>query len=61
MPKTPRLVLLIAGLALSVLLGCSEAPPRAAPQGEQAYNDDPGNTSLRDRTLNQGESARMSY
>ena len=53
--------LLIAVLAAATLTACSEKPPRADPEGVQAYNVENGPGALVERTLNQGESDRMSY
>jgi RNA polymerase sigma-70 factor (ECF subfamily) len=55
------LAALAAGVVAASLVACSEKPPRALPEGEQAYNSGKGDAQLRDRTLKQGESARMSY
>ena len=55
------LSLLVAGFAAASLAACTEAPPRTAPEAGQAHNDSPGETSLRERTLKQGESGRFSY
>ena len=51
------LSLLAAALAATAVAACSEKPPRTVPDNEAAYND----ASLRQRTLQQGESHRMSY
>ena len=51
----------LAVLAAAVLASCSEKPPRPVPEGEQAYNSESGGSTLRERTLKQGESGRMSY
>ena len=53
--------LLIAALAAASLAACSEKPTRPIPEGEQAYNGEHGGDPLRERTLKQGESGRMSY
>jgi RNA polymerase sigma-70 factor (ECF subfamily) len=55
------LAALAAGVVAASLAACSEKPPRALPEGEQAYNSGKGDAQLRERTLKQGESARMSY
>ena len=55
------LVILVAAFAAASLAACSEKPPRPAPEGEQAYNGESGDNPLRERTLKQGESGRMSY
>jgi RNA polymerase sigma-70 factor (ECF subfamily) len=51
------LTLLGAALAATTIAACSEKPPRTAPDDQAVYND----AELRDRTLKQGESGRMSY
>lgn len=51
------LAVLVAAAAAS-LVACSEKPARMDPEGEKAYNSD---GQLRERTLKQGESGRMSY
>jgi hypothetical protein len=53
--------LLLAILAAATLTACSETPPRLDPEGVQAYNVENGPGPLVERTLNQGESDRMSY
>jgi predicted small lipoprotein YifL len=53
--------MLVAALAAASLAGCSEKPQRLVPEGEQAYNGENGESALRERTLKQGESGRMSY
>lgn len=55
------LAVLIAAVAAASLAGCSEKPPRPVPEGERAYNGENGDSPLRERTLKQGESGRMSY
>jgi RNA polymerase sigma-70 factor (ECF subfamily) len=55
------LFVLIAAFAAGSLAACSEKPPRPVPEGEQAYNGANGQDPLRERTLKQGESGRMSY
>jgi hypothetical protein len=55
------LAVLVAGVVAASLVACSEKPPRAVPEGEQAYNGEKGDARLRERTLKQGESGRMSY
>jgi RNA polymerase sigma-70 factor (ECF subfamily) len=48
----------LAAIVLAVgLAACSEKPARPAPDGDAVYNDG----ELRERTLKQGESERMSY
>jgi RNA polymerase sigma-70 factor (ECF subfamily) len=51
------LAVLAAALATTNIAACSEKPPRPAPHEESVYNDG----DLRERTLKQGESGRMSY
>jgi len=52
----------LVAIASALIAGCSEKPSRPVPQGEQAYNsDENGDSPLRERTLKQGESGRMSY
>jgi RNA polymerase sigma-70 factor (ECF subfamily) len=58
---TTVLTLLAAAATATSLAACSEKPPRRVPEGEQAYNSEKGDSPLQDRTLNQGESRRMSY
>jgi hypothetical protein len=53
--------LLLAILAVATLAACSEKPPRADPEAVQAYNVENGPSPMLERTLNQGESDRMSY
>jgi RNA polymerase sigma-70 factor (ECF subfamily) len=55
------LAMLVAAVAAASLAACSEKPPRPAPEGEQAYNSENGDSRLRERTLKQGDSGRMSY
>jgi RNA polymerase sigma-70 factor (ECF subfamily) len=55
------LVILVAAFAAASLAACSERPPRPVPEGEQAYNGESADGPLRERTLKQGESGRMSY
>ena len=55
------LVILVAAFAAANLAACSEKPPRPVPEGEQVYNGENGDSPLRERTLKQGESGRMSY
>jgi hypothetical protein len=42
--------LIAAGLA-----GCGEPAARPDPEGQEAYNSDPGPSPMRERTLKQGE------
>lgn len=51
------LAVLVAAAAAS-LVACSEKPPRMDPEGEKAYDS---GGQVRERTLQQGESGRMSY
>jgi RNA polymerase sigma-70 factor (ECF subfamily) len=52
----------MAAVILAVgVSACGEKPSRPAPEGEQAYNSQNGDAPLRERTLKQGESGRMSY
>jgi RNA polymerase sigma-70 factor, ECF subfamily len=56
------LALLAAAVTATSLTACSEKPPRPVPEVEHGYND--GKTAespLRERTMKQGESGRMSY
>jgi RNA polymerase sigma-70 factor (ECF subfamily) len=55
------MAVLVAAVAPASLAGCSEKPPRTIPEGEQAHNGESGDGPLRERTLKQGESGRMSY
>lgn len=55
------LAMLVAGIAAASLAACSEKPPRPVHEGEQAYNSKSDDGQLRERTLKQGESGRMSY
>lgn len=55
------LFVLVASFAAASLPACSEKPPRPVPEGERAYNSEKGDSPLRERTLKQGESGRMSY
>lgn len=48
-------------LAAATLAGCSEKPQILAPQDELAIESQHRSAELRERTLNQGESDRMSY
>lgn len=50
-------------LALSgpALAGCSEKGPRLSPEPMQGYNSQSAERPLRERTLQQGESASTSY
>jgi hypothetical protein len=48
-------------LAAATLAGCSEQPQILTPQYEPAIEIQHRSAELRERTLNQGESDRMSY
>ena len=48
-------------LAAVTLAGCSEKPQILAPQDGLAIESQHGSAEVRERTLNQGESDRMSY
>ena len=54
---------LVIALALSgvALTGCSEKGQRLSPEPEQGYNGQSADRPLRERTLQQGESARTNY
>ena len=56
-----RVMALVSALVAVSLAGCGEEPPRPVPQGEQAHNGEKGDTLIRERTLKQSESGRMSY
>ena len=60
MRSTPTVVLLIA-LIVASLTGCGEKPQLPVSKGDQAYNNENGENRLRERTLNQSESHRISY
>jgi RNA polymerase sigma-70 factor (ECF subfamily) len=53
----------VAGvLAAMTIAACSEKPPRTNPEPESVYNHEQTDQNLlRDRTVHQGESGRMSY
>lgn len=53
--------LLAVLVAAATLAACSEKPPRPDPEAVQAYNVEQGPSPMVERTLNQGESDRMSY
>ena len=55
------LVILISASAAASLAACSEKPARPVPEGETASNSEKRDGPLRERTLKQGESGRMSY
>ena len=55
------LALLGAVLAASALAGCAEKSPRPDPELEQGYAGSGDQNLLRERTVKQGESGRMSY
>jgi hypothetical protein len=48
-------------VAAATLAGCSEKPQILAPQYEPAIETQHRSAQMRERTLNQGESDRMSY
>lgn len=48
-------------LTAATLAGCSEKPQILTPQYEPAVETQHRSAELRERTLNQGESDRMSY
>jgi hypothetical protein len=48
-------------LAAATSTGCSEKPQILAPQDEPVIGSQHRSAELRERTLNQGESDRMSY
>lgn len=60
MRSTPAVVLLIA-LTVASLTGCGEKPQAPGLRGGPAYNNEDGESRLRERTLNQSESNRISY
>ena len=53
-------VALMAALCVVTLAACTEKPPRTSPESEPAYNVQNGPNPLYERTLNQGETRRMS-
>ncbi len=55
------LAVLVAAFAAASLSACGERPSRPDPERAQTYNLEAGDTSLRERTLKQGESARFGY
>jgi RNA polymerase sigma-70 factor (ECF subfamily) len=56
------LTLLAAAVTATSLAACSEKPPRPVPDAEHGYNTDKAaESSLRERTMKQGESGRLSY
>jgi hypothetical protein len=52
---------LIAVLAAAFLVACSEKAPRPDPEAVPAYNVENGPSPLAERTVNQGESERLSH
>lgn len=56
-----RYLLMPLVLLAATLAGCSEKPQILAPQDELAIASQHRSAELRERTLNQGESDRMSY
>jgi hypothetical protein len=57
----PLTAVLAIALALSGITACGEKLQRPAPEHAQGYNGQSADRPLHDRTLMQGESARMSY
>ena len=56
------LTVVAGALAAVTMAACSEKPPRPNPEPASVYNHEQGDQNLlRERTVNQGESARMSY
>jgi RNA polymerase sigma-70 factor, ECF subfamily len=56
------LALVAAALAATTIAACSEKPPRPVPDVEQSHSaDKAADGALRERTMKQGESGRMSY
>lgn len=51
--------LLIAAVVLVFATACSERPPRADPERASSLNLQKGPNATLERTLDQGESARM--
>jgi hypothetical protein len=54
----PRITVLAVVFFFAILSGCSEKPPRGDPEGGHAYNQPP-QSPLHERTLQQGESERI--
>lgn len=50
-----------SALLLAAIAGCSEKPQLLIPEGDARIERLQRDGELRERTLNQGESARMSY
>lgn len=60
--KVDRLIAMLGGaLVLAAIAGCSEKPQLLAPEGEPQIERLQRDGELRERTLHQGESGRMSY
>lgn len=55
------LAVLVAAFAAASLSACGERPSRPDPESAQTYDIEPGDASLRERTLKQGESGRFGY
>ncbi|HEV3008583.1 MAG TPA: RNA polymerase sigma factor, partial [Burkholderiales bacterium] len=56
------LALVAAALAATTIVACSEKPPRSDPEAERNQtSEQPVASTLRERTMKQGESGRMSY
>jgi RNA polymerase sigma-70 factor, ECF subfamily len=56
------LTVVAGALAAMTIAACSEKPPRPNPEPSSAYNQEQADQNLlRDRTVHQGESGRMSY
>lgn len=57
-----RFIAILGGaLVLAAIAGCSEKPQLLVPEGEVQVERLQRDGGLRERTLNQGESGRMSY
>jgi hypothetical protein len=52
---------LVAAFSVTGLAGCSEKPQRNLHEDDAARSSESWDGQLRDRTLKQGESDRMSY
>lgn len=55
------IAILLSAACAGTLAGCSERAPRPSPERDQAYNVQGAERFLHERTLMQGESARISY
>ena len=54
--------ILAAAFAATAIAACSETAPRPDPEAERSHrSEEPANGSLRERTMKQGESGRISY